>query len=136
MIRSGYFVKISRVRRGWRPSCPSRARFDHDVGKLLQRLFDEVQVLRPAAKMQRDKRGMRLLGEHPIALRQQLPQGRKLWAVEAPIRMFDEFLVAFVAGVDRMKKCFRLVKRLHGIISFSTSVHATDSAIIQLESQK
>ena len=86
----------------------ARPGFDHDVGKFLQRLLDEVQVLRPAAKMQGDERRMRMLGEHSIALGEQLLQGRKLRAVEAPIRMLDEFLVALVAGVDGMKKCLRI----------------------------
>src|SRR2546430_2343738 len=82
----------------------ARTGFDHDVGKVLKRLFDEVQVLRPAAKMQGNERRMRMLGEHSIALGDQLWQGGELLAVEAPIRMLDEFLVALVTSVDRMKE--------------------------------
>src|ERR1700730_5901115 len=51
---------------------------------------------------------MRMLGEHSIALRKQLLDGRELRAVKAPVRMLDEFLVALVAAIDGMKKCLRI----------------------------
>src|SRR5258705_2640323 len=53
---------------------------------------------------------MRMFGEHSIALRKQLLHGRELRAVEAPVRMLDQLLVALVAGIDRMKKCLRICR--------------------------
>src|SRR6266849_1538253 len=98
------------VRPLWLPSQFSFAcsGLDHDVGKFLQGLLNEVQVLRPAAKMKRDEHRVRMLGKHSIALGDQILQGGELRAVETPVGMLNKLLVALVAGIDWMKKCFRV----------------------------
>jgi hypothetical protein len=68
------------------------------LGNFCKRLFDEIEILGPTAKMQGDECRVGMLGEHAIALRHQLLQGWELRAVEAPIGMLDQFFVAFVAA--------------------------------------
>src|SRR5271166_762016 len=45
------------------------AGLNHDVGKFLQRLLDEIKVFRPAAKMKRYESSIRMFRKHAVALR-------------------------------------------------------------------
>ena len=54
--------------------------------------------------MERDERRVGMFGEDPVARFEQRFEGRIVAAVEAPVGMLNEFLVALIGGVDRMKE--------------------------------
>ena len=83
----------------------SRSEFNHHVRQGIEQMRNVVEVLRPVRHVERDKRGMRVFGEHVIALREQFLLRRKLRTVEAPVGMLDQLLIALIRVVDGMKKC-------------------------------
>src|SRR5258708_23978246 len=49
---------------------------------------------------------MRMPGDNPVPRVKNRYFARKLWTVEAPVRMLCEFFVSFIRVVDRMKERF------------------------------
>src|SRR5215469_7178272 len=83
-----------------------RSEFNIHIGILAKPIGNDIQIFRPVGNVQSDKCGVRMFGDHMVALVQKRLFVGKFVVVEAPGWIMHELFITLVASIGGAEKSF------------------------------